>query len=93
MERTGGLEMTELKTLKDIPSRIKINTNGFKDVDDLKSEAVKWVKWLDTQRYEVKHNRQAGKVHNICIEREKAILMRFHNITAEDLKDSVCETK
>ena len=83
--------MTELKTLKDIREKIEVKfyDNGHADFngsiaerqisyewikrETLKAEAVKWVKYyLEETIYEYS---------------SVELLMKFHNITEEDLKE------
>ena len=75
--------MTELKTLKDIKGIIPpMSRDRFVEVDELKHEAIKWVKkWFNESKTAIdreKWNFYIGKAHS---------LMEFHNITEEELKD------
>ena len=68
--------MSELKTLKDI---VRSKLNPFLIADfDLKAEAVKWVKKLEAEPYDVKiHAYKLGKI---------AIIKEFLNLTEEEIK-------
>jgi GH25 family lysozyme M1 (1,4-beta-N-acetylmuramidase) len=81
----------EIKTLKDIPNALEIIDFGVKwiNVEELKAEAIKWVKELKEQlpketfiftgRYSqnITYNRIGAKIE---------VLMEKFNLTEEDLK-------
>ena len=70
--------MTELKTLKDIDCAINHNCEDLPyavDIDELKAEAIKWVKAINE---DWKNNPYA--------EGAKDFIGRFFNLTEEDLK-------
>ena len=85
--------MTELKTLKDLTpvktgkyELLKLNCGkDFVPIDELKAEAVKWVKNLDErikQDDEIKHNSECWRI-------VKLWFVEFFNLTEEDLIGSV----
>ena len=77
----------KLKTLKDIDMMYEGTPQGEAQLKkDLKNEAIKWVKHLETKKVKVYPSRQMGKTHNSIIDGEIGILKHFHNITEEDLK-------
>ena len=68
--------MEELKTLKDIDSAVDIN--GVSDelsvfVNDLKQEAIKWIKNINVNRADIYCDGQID------------FIMTFFNLTKEDL--------
>jgi len=72
--------MNELKTLKDLKIfYLKIPNSNYEDFikrDDLKAEAVKWVK-------EIRNVLREG----LAVENSDKILLDFFNLTEEDLKN------
>ena len=75
-----GVKMNELKTLKDLKIfYLKIPNSNYEDFikrDDLKAEAVKWVK-------EIRNVLREG----LAVENSDKILLDFFNLTEEDLKN------
>ena len=73
-------KMNELKTLKDLKIfYLKIPNSNYEDFikrDDLKAEAVKWVK-------EIRNVLREG----LAVENSDKILLDFFNLTEEDLKN------
>ncbi len=79
-KRYQGVKMNELKTLKDLKIfYLKIPNSNYEDFikrDDLKAEAVKWVK-------EIRNVLREG----LAVENSDKILLDFFNLTEEDLKN------
>jgi len=76
--------MTELKTLKNFQAETGVNTFSSQLLDDLKAEAIKWVKMLQERidkgiAYDFEKSKIEWKA-------QIDILRIFHNITEEDLK-------
>ena len=67
----------KLKTLKDIYDGYDDERRNLIDKEELKAEAVKWVKYYDKKREE------SG---NLRGEWEKNWIKHFFNLTKEDLK-------
>lgn len=79
-----GIEMTELKTLKDlwmIDGKKPVMTYTNEDVvfvEDLRQEAIKWVK-KGMEDYEIEEHREIDAAITLWIK-------TFFNITEEELK-------
>jgi len=65
--------MSKLKTLKDISEDYFGNDSGCDLEDNIRAEAIKWVKWI---------NKEDGGMCHTCDE----LWNRFFNITEEELK-------
>lgn len=86
--------MTELNTVKDLRQQdgligVYRKDGSIVEVDDLKQEAIKWIKFLENNRpWEDESLEQAG-IQTIdtdgCIGAIQ-VLTKFFNITDEDLK-------
>lgn len=93
--------MTELKTLKELPcaegedefwhtNHSLPNTPRCIDESDLRAEAIKWIKAIDSDKPE--SNNLAFKLGftaingHSCMYGARTILMKFFNISEEDLK-------
>jgi len=75
----------ELKTLKDIPFITDIHLNTASDLihsNDLRQEAIKWIKELDS---EAKENRYV-KHNYLCLQHTIDWIKHFFNIKESDLK-------
>lgn len=81
----------KLKTLKDLEVFWDSNADRTDKIStvatiDLKAEAIKWVKELEEHQSSFRRSCRNYPTIKAGLESQVAILMKFFNITSEDLK-------